>query len=482
MLRTTMTIARSTLDAKAGDQAMHLMPRARNARGHLLLHFTQNGAYGPQGDELLVLERGEGCHVIDSRGRRYLDAMSSLFCAQIGYSYGPEMAAAATTQLERLPFATNWAAAHPAAIELAERLAARAPDGIEHVFFTSGGSESVEAAWKLARLHHLVQGEPQRRKAIARKVAYHGVTLGALALTGVEAFKRPFDPPAIHVRHVSHTGALRRPENGDDLCRVLLDEIESAISEEGPDEIALLIAEPVQNAGGCFTPPDGYWRGLREICDRYGILLVADEVITGCGRLGEWFGIAREGVSPDLITLAKGLTSAHAPMGAVMVGERVARALLAPDQTLLHGITFGGHPVAAAMALRNIEIFARDRVLENVRENERYFAAQLDALRQIPIVGDIRGAGFFWALELVADRDGRPFSGADREQLVRRFLPARLLAAGLIARADDRGEAVLHLAPPLIANRAILDEIVGKVGVVLEEASRHRLSLPKAVA
>ena len=299
------------------------------AHEHLLLHFSRNGAYGAGAPPLLVLDRGEGPYVFDTTGRRYVDGLSSLFCAQIGYSYGAEMAHAATRQLKRLPFNTNWSTAHPPAIELAERLAALAPAGLEKVFFTSGGSESVEVAWKLARQYHLANGEPQRRKAIARRTAYHGVTLGALSFTGVEPMKQPFGPPPIPVTHVSNTNAYRAPDGADDHAfgERLLDEVEQTILAEGPDSIALVIAEPVQNAGGCLTPPEGYWLGLREICDRYGVLLVADEVITGFGRLGEWFGISRYGVSPDLLTIAKGLTSAYAPIGAVLVAEHVAAPL-----------------------------------------------------------------------------------------------------------------------------------------------------------
>jgi adenosylmethionine-8-amino-7-oxononanoate aminotransferase len=453
----------------------------RQAREHLLLHFTRHGDLHPDGADLLLIERGEGIHLIDDAGRRYVDAMSSLFCAQLGYSYGAEIGQVAAEQLERLPFANTWSAAHPAAIELAAKLAELAPPGLGHAFFTCGGSESVEAAWKIARLHHAANGEPQRRKAIARRTAYHGVSLGALALTGVEPYRAAFAPPAIAVRHVSNTNGLRRPEQGAELTTALLDELEQAILEEGPDQIAMLIAEPVQNAGGCLVPPDGYWPGLRALCDRYGILLCADEIITGCGRLGEWFGGPRYGAEPDLVTLAKGLTAAHAPLGAVLVADRVADGFYAADRTLLHGLTFGSHPLPVAIALRTIEIFARDRVLENVRANEAHLQAQLDALRALPIVGDVRGAGYFWGIELVAGEGLAPFDAAQREELLRRFLPAELLRAGLIARGDDRGDTMLHLAPPLVATRAELDDIAGRVGDVLAAAGRH-MGVPATAA
>ncbi len=445
----------------------------RAAHEHLLLHFTRNGAFGPGGRELPVFERGDGPYVFDTHGRRYLDALSSLFCAQIGYSYGLEMAEVASDQLQRLAFNTNWGTAHPPSIELAERLAGLAPPGIQHVFFTSGGSEAVETAWKLVCQYHLARGEGQRTRAIARRNAYHGVTLGALSFTGVPGFKEPFGRPAIDVVHVSNTNRFRRDVSDAQLTRELLDEIEQTIVGEGPETFALLIAEPVQNAGGCLVPPEGYWAGLREICDRYGILLMADEVITGCGRLGSWFGVTRYGATPDLISIAKGITSAYAPMGAVLVGDRVADAFYEDNRTLLHGITFGGHPLSAAIALKNIEIFERDRVLENVREQEPYLRTRMAELARLPIVGDVRGAGFFWALELVPDGAQGRFDAEQREELLRRYLPGKLLEAGIIARGDDRGDTVLQVAPPLISDAQIIDEMIERLADVLDGVAGH---------
>jgi adenosylmethionine-8-amino-7-oxononanoate aminotransferase len=451
-------------------------PLGQAARDHLLLHFSRNG----NPDPLLVLERGEGPYVFDTQGNRYLDGLSSLFCAQLGYSYGEEMAHVAGGQLQELAFSTVWGAAHPSAIELAETLSELMPGDLDHVFFTGGGSESVESAWKLVRQYHVAGGEPQRTKAIARDVAYHGVTLGALALTGVPRYKEPFGAPAFPVRHVSNTNAFRAPDGNDEdaFCRRLLSEIEQTILEEGPDTVAMIIAEPVQNAGGCLVPPAGYWPGLREIADRYGILLVSDEVICGFGRLGEWLGVERYGVVPDLATTAKGLTSAYAPMGAVMVSGRVAEPLYEADRTLLHGITFAGHPLCSAIAVRNLEIFRREGILQNVRDQEPYLQARLHELRELPIVGDVRGAGFFWAIELVADAENTRLTADERERLLRGFLPGRLLEAGLIARPDDRGDAVLHIAPPLIADRAVIDELVGSLGDVLADAGTELRRVP----
>jgi adenosylmethionine-8-amino-7-oxononanoate aminotransferase len=450
------------------------------AHEHLLMHFTRNGAFGPGRKPVLVLERGEGPYVFDTHGNRYFDALSALFCSQLGYSYGEEMTAAAMKQMARLPFATTWGMAHPAAVELSERLSELAPAGLGHVFFTGGGAESVESAWKIARLHHLATGGERRTKAIARRIAYHGATLGALALTGVDGYKAPFGSPAIHTRHVSPTNRFRLAEDerfadvvDDDaaFAKALLDEIEEVILEEGPETIAVFIAEPVQNAGGCFVPPDGYWPGLRALADRYGFLLIADEVITAFGRLGEWFGSTRVGAQPDLITTAKGITSAYAPMGAVFASDRVV-APLYEDQmrSLLHGITFAGHPLCAAISLKNLEIFERDRVFENVRGLESHLEQRLRGLGELPIVGDVRGAGFFWAVELVGDETRRRFDAQERERLLRGFLPGRLLKAGMIARPDDRGDAVVQLAPPLISTASQLDEMVDGLAQALVEA------------
>ena len=435
------------------------------------MHFSRNGAFGPGGSELLVLERGEGAYVFDTNGNRYVDALSSLYCAQIGYSFGEEMGAVAAQQLQQLAFNTLWGTAHPPALELAERLAGLAPDPINKVFFTSGGSESVEAAWKLARQYHVFNGEPQRLKAIARKIAYHGVTLGALSLTGVPAYKDVFGPPAIQTRHVSNTNPFRSPLQGEELTAQLLAEMEQAIVEQGPDTVAVIVAEPVQNAGGCFVPPPGYWPGLRQLADKYGILLHADEVITGFGRIGEWFAVERYGATPDLITVAKGLTSAYAPMGAVLVSDKVADPFYEQKRTLLHGITFGGHPLCAAIALKNLEIFEREGVIDNVNAHETGLEARLQTLKdEFTIVGDVRGAGFFWALEFVKDEAGTRLDADERERLLRGYMPQAMLDAGLIARADDRGDAVMQIAPPLISDDEVLDEIVQKMHTVLRGA------------
>ncbi|MFI9742784.1 aspartate aminotransferase family protein [Streptomyces sp. NPDC052494] len=454
----------------------HDADRLREAAGkHLLLHFGQH-ANLRNGQGMFLPDRADGVYVYDATGTRYIDGLSALFCAQLGYSYGPEFAKTAEQQLNRLPFSTLWNTAHPAAIELAERLAALAPDGINRVFFTSGGSESVESAWKLARMYHVAQGQPQRTKAIARRTAYHGLTMGALALTGIPALKEPFGEPAFEVTHAPNTNRYRTTDTDEDaFTRRLLAETEAAVLEAGPENVAMLIAEPVQNSGGCLTPPAGYWAGLRAMADKYGFLLVADEVITGFGRIGEYFAVTKYGAVPDMITTAKGLTSSYATLGAVLVSDKVSAPFFNDGVTLLHGLTFAGHPVATATALTNLDIFERDGVLDNVRGLTGHLHKRLAELTELSIVGDVRGDGFFWALELVAGADGRRFTTDRQNELVKQFLPARMRALGLLARADDRGDPVVQIAPPLIATRDELDHIVDLLGQALTDADRHFL-------
>jgi adenosylmethionine-8-amino-7-oxononanoate aminotransferase len=440
------------------------------ARDHLWLHFTRMGGYREA--EVPIIVRGEGCHLYDLAGNRYLDALAGLFAVQIGYSHGDEMGRAAHEQMRELPFYTNWSYAHPRAIELAHEIARLTPGDLNRVFFVSGGSEAVESAWKLARQYHMARGE-RRWKAVSRRTAYHGTTLGALSINGIPALRAPFEPLVPDVIHVRNTNRFHRPpeETEEQFTAFLLDDLESAIVQAGPETVAMVIMEPVQNAGGSFMPPAGYWRGVRDICDRYGILLCADEVITAFGRIGEWFGSTKFDIRPDLVTSAKGLSSAYAAIGAVIAADHVVEPFLGDTAMYAHGITFGGHPVQAAVALKNIEIMRRERVVENVQANEERFRTALEQLLDLPIVGDLRGTGYFWALELVKDKETRGgFSHEESESLLRGFLSPRLFERGLICRADDRGDPVVQVSPPLVAGPAEFDELVGILGDVLAEA------------
>ena len=440
------------------------------ARDHLWLHFTRMGGYKEH--EIPVIVRGEGCYLEDSNGKRYLDALAGLFTVQIGYSYGEEVGEAAAAQMRELPFYTNWSYAHPRAIELAAEVARLAPGDLNRLFFVSGGSEAIEAAWKLARQYHQARGE-RRWKAVSRRTAYHGTTMGALSINGIAALRAPFEPLVPDVIHVRNTNRYHRPpeETEEEFTAFLLDDLESAIVAEGPGTVALVVMEPVQNAGGSLTPPAGYWQGVREICDRYGVLLCADEVITAFGRLGAWFGSELYDIRPDIVTCAKGLSSAYASIGAVIAADHVVEPFLGEKEMYAHGITFGGHPVQCAIALKNLEIMQREKIVERVVENENAFRAALEQLLDLPIVGDLRGRGYFWALELVRDKETRAgFSDEESESLLRDFLSPRFFEKGLICRSDDRGDPVVQISPPLIAGQAEFDEIAGILGDVLAEA------------
>jgi adenosylmethionine-8-amino-7-oxononanoate aminotransferase len=440
------------------------------ARDHLWLHFTRMSGYVD--GEIPIIVRGDGCYLEDIKGKRYLDALAGLFAVNIGYGFGEEIGEAAAAQLRELPFYTNWSYAHPRAIELAAEVAGVAPGDLNRVFFVSGGSEAVESAWKLARQYHAARGE-RRWKAVARRVAYHGTTMGALSINGIASLRSPFEPLVPDAIHVRNTNRYHRPpeETESEFTAFLLDDLEEAILQADPGTVAMVIMEPVQNAGGSFTPPEGYWTGVREICDRYGILLCADEVITAFGRLGHWFASERYDIRPDIITSAKGLSSAHAAIGAVIARDAVMEPFLTGDSMYSHGITFGGHPVMAAIALKNIEIMKRERIVEHVAAEQDAFRATLAQLLDLPIAGDLRGTGFFYALELVKDKDTREtFTDDECESLLRGFLSPRLFEAGLICRADDRGDPVVQISPPLVAEQQQFDEIVSILGDVLEEA------------
>jgi adenosylmethionine-8-amino-7-oxononanoate aminotransferase len=476
------------------------------AKEHLWMHFTRMGGF--EVADVPIIVRGDGCHLEDSSGRRYIDALAGLFSVNIGYSFGDEIGQAAHEQMRELPFYTNWSYAHPRAIELAAEVASLAPGDLNRVFFCSGGSEAVESAWKLARQFYAARGEkqqqhglvtpgaragaqepevdhdaivasagspPRRYKAIARNIAYHGTTMGALSINGIPAIRTPFEPLVSEVRHVSNTNRYHRPpdETEAEFTRFLLDELEQAILSMGPETVCLVHMEPVQNAGGCFTPPEGYWAGVREICDRYDILLSADEVITAFGRVGHWFGSERYDIRPDLATIAKGLSSSYAAIGGVVATDRVMEAFMGETSMFSHGITFGGHPVMCAIALKNIEIMKRERIVESVRENEDAFRSTLAQLLDIPIVGDVRGTGYFWAIELVKDKDTREtFSDEEGERLLRGYLSTALWDAGMICRADDRGDPVIQISPPLVAGQAEFDEITSILGDVLSKGAK----------
>jgi len=427
----------------------------QQAMDHLWLHFAQVPTQGP-----IVIERGDGCYLWDSDGNKYLDALAGLFVTEIGHGRS-DLANAASKQAETMAFFPVWGMAHPPAAALAAKLAELSPGDMDRVFFTSGGSEAVESAWKLARQYFLAKGEPERMRVISRKTAYHGTTLGALSITSIPPIRAPFEPMLNGlVTHVSTTDQLHC-DRCDGPCDLhAADEIEEAILALGPETVAAVFLEPVQNSGGCFTPMDGYWQRVREICDKYGVLLVSDEVICAFGRLGTWFGGQKFDYVPDMITFAKGATSGYAPLGGVITRPHIADAIRATDDIFWHGITFGGHPVSCAVALANIEAMEAEGIVEHAARHEGEFRAKLETLLDHPIAAEVRGTGYFYAVELMKDPEQMvAFTPEEAADLVGRLKP-KLLEKGMIARADGRGAPILQYSPPLIAGPAEFEEIV----------------------
>jgi adenosylmethionine-8-amino-7-oxononanoate aminotransferase len=444
-----------------------------DAKRHLWMHFTRHAGYATS--DIPVMVRGEGAYVWDAKGKRYNDGLSGLFVVQVGHGRR-ELAEAAAAQASTLEYFPIWSYAHPPAIELAAKLASLAPGDLNRVFFTTGGAEAVESAWKLARQYFRVTGRPDKFKIISRNIAYHGTSLGALAITGVPAMRQPYEPLTPGAFHVANTYRYRCAfcENEPACNLQCANDIERMIQMEGPDSVAAVIVEPVQNAGGCITPPDGYFQRVREICDRYDVLMISDEVICAYGRLGTMFGAQRFDYLPDIITSAKGLSSGYSPIGAMICRDFLAEPFVSGENIYLHGFTFAGHPVSCAVALRNLQIFEDEDVLGNVRRHEGYFRQILEDMRDIPIVGDVRGVGYFQAIELVRDQETKAgFTPEEQDALLRDYLSPALFDAGLVCRADDRGEPVVQLAPPLICTEQQFDEMGDKLRTVLTEAARR---------
>ena len=437
---------------------------------HLWGHFTNLSAIQRQG--LPIIDHGDGAYVYDTNGKRYLDGLSGLFTVNVGHGRR-ELAQAAAQQSEKLGYFPLWSFGHEPGIRLAAKLASLAPGDLNRVFFTAGGGEAVESAWKLAVQYFTNIGQPHRRKVISRYYAYHGTSLGALSITGIPAIREPFEPLFSWAVKVPNTSQYRCGMCAEqNACSLdCADEVERTILREGPETVAMVVMEPVQNTGGALVPPPGYWKRIREICDKYQILLVSDEVICGFGRLGYWFGCERFEYQPDMITFAKGVTSGYAPLGGVIVSDRLAAPFLEGEAAVfLHGLTFGGHPVSCAVALANIEVMEREDLLGNVRRNEAIFDEVMEGLRDLPFVGDVRGCGYFRVVELVKDKATRQsFTDDECNWLLRDQLSPHIYNAGLICRADDRADPVLVLSPTLMCG----EEELRFIGKVLADALNH---------
>jgi adenosylmethionine-8-amino-7-oxononanoate aminotransferase len=461
----------SSQDVRPLADAAPASSLAVSARDHLWMHFTRMSTYATSSVPVIV--RGEGPYIYDDKGKRYLDGLAGLFVVQAGHGR-EELAEAAAKQAKDLAFFPLWSYAHPKAVELAERLAHLAPGDLNRIFFTTGGGEAVESAWKVAKQYFKLTGKPLKHKVISRAIAYHGTPQGALSITGIPAAKAMFEPLVPGAHKVPNTNFYRAPEHGDDLEAFGLwgaNRIEEAIEFEGPETVAAVFLEPVQNSGGCFPPPPGYFARVREICDKHDVLLVSDEVICAFGRLGHYFGSQRFGYQPDIITCAKGMTSGYSPIGAMITSDRIMEPFLHGDTTFAHGYTFGGHPVSSAVALANLDIFEREGLNQHVLDNTGAFRRTLEQLTDLPIVGDVRGDGYFFGIELVKDKATREtFDDDESERLLRGFLSKALFDAGLYCRADDRGDPVIQLSPPLVCDQSHFDEMEQILRSVLTEA------------
>jgi adenosylmethionine-8-amino-7-oxononanoate aminotransferase len=389
-------------------------PYGEAARDHLWMHFTRHSVFEPTdagglGGTVPIITRGDGWTVWDDKGKAYIDALAGLFVVQAGHGR-EELAEAAARQAKELAFFPLWSYAHPQAIDLAERLAGYAPGDLNRVFFTTGGGEAVESAWKLAKQYFRLTGRPGKYKVISRSIAYHGTTQGALSITGIPAAKQMFEPLVPGAHKVPNTNIYRAAEHLRD------------------DEKAF-------------------------------------------GRLGHYFGADRFGYQPDIITCAKGMTSGYSPIGAMIATDRIMEPFLQGHNSFAHGYTFGGHPVSAAVALANLDIFEREKLNEHVRDTTGDFRRTLEKLNDLPIVGDVRGDGFFFGIEMVKDKATREtFDDDESERLLRGFLSKALFEAGLYCRADDRGDPVIQLSPPLVCDQSHFDEMEQILRSVLTEA------------
>ena len=451
-------------------------PIQQKAKDHLWMHFTRQSGM-EEGKGVPVIVRGEGHHIYDDKGNKYFDGLSGLFVVQVGHGR-ERLAEVAKKQAEELAFFPLWSYAHPKAVELADRLADYAPGDLNRVFFTTGGGEAVESAFKLAKQYWKLMGRPTKHKVISRYVAYHGTPQGALAITGIPAMKEMYEPLTPGGFRVPNTNYYRAEEMGfpggteEEFGIWAANRIEEMIEFEGPETVAAVFLEPVQNSGGCFPPPPGYFQRVREICDKHDVLLVSDEVICAFGRIGEMFACNAFDYVPDIITCAKGMTSGYSPIGAMIASDKLYEPFKSGTTAFYHGYTFGGHPVSAAVALKNLDIFEEEKINEHVRENSPKFRAALERLLDLPIVGDVRGAGYFFGIELVKNKETKEtFNDEESEVLLRGFLSKALFDAGLYCRADDRGDPVIQLAPPLTIGEKEFDEIEGILRRVLTEAS-----------
>jgi putrescine aminotransferase len=440
-------------------------------RAHYLHPFTDYRDLGRKGSRIIT--RAEGVYLWDSTGHKILDGMAGLWCVNVGYGR-EELIEAAQRQMRELPYYNSFfQCTHPPAIELSRVLTELSPPQFNHVFFTGSGSESNDTVLRLVRYYWQLRGQPGRQVIISRVNAYHGSTVAGASLGGMKPMHRQGGLPIPGIEHIEqpyffgYRGDLSEAEFGVESARAL----EKKIHEIGVDNVAAFIAEPIQGAGGVIIPPDTYWPEIQRICDEYGILLVADEVICAFGRLGRWFGSERYGIRPDLMSIAKGMTSGYLPMGGVLVGDRVADIVINEGEEFFHGFTYSGHPTCCAVALANISLLKRDRLIEKVRdETGPYLSERWAALADHPLVGETRSRGLVGALELVRDKATRErFAPLGRVGTVCRDL---CVENGLVMRAV--GDTMI-ISPPLVIDKSQIDELVDLARRSLDLTAEHVL-------
>jgi 4-aminobutyrate--pyruvate transaminase len=449
-----------------------LSPDQRRDIAHLIHPYTDLNAFREEG--ALIMTRGEGCYVFDDQGKRYLEGMAGLWCTSLGFSES-RLVDAALRQFQTLPYYHCFnQRGHLVGIRLAEKLAAIAPNGLKHALFSNSGSEANDAAIKLVWYYHNAIGKPQKKKIIARRQSYHGVTVAAASLTGQAPVQADFDLPIPNILHTESPSHYHNGKPGESLEAFtdrIVESLERLILEEGPETIAAFIAEPVTGASGVLVPPPGYYARVQEILARYEVLFIADEVITGFGRTGRLFGSETYDLRPDLLTVAKGLSSAYQPISAVLVSDAISEALYAQSHKLggfFHGVTYAAHPVAAAVALETLNIYEERDIVGHVARVSPRFLERLHALDAHPLVAETRGVGLIAAIEIAADKARRqPFAPELR-------VPTRVqdtsIANGLIVRAC--GNAIA-LCPPLIITEEQIDTLFDALKNTLDETAAH---------
>ncbi|HUG16176.1 MAG TPA: aspartate aminotransferase family protein [Thermomicrobiales bacterium] len=418
---------------------------------HPVTNLHQHAKTGP-----LVLTRGEGSRIWDSDGKRYIDGFAGLWNVNVGHGRAA-LADAASDQINTLAFApTFFGLATPPAIQLAAKLATMYPGSVNHFQFTSGGAESNETAIKIARYFWSIQGKPDKVKILSRMQGYHGIAMGALSATGIPAYWQHFGPRPGGFIHLAAPYAYRNADGPDEDAFVdsLVAELEQTLASEGAGTIAAMIGEPVQGAGGVVVPPESYWGRVADVLKANDVLLIADEVITGFGRTGTMFGVQQYEIEPDIVSIAKGITSGYVPLGAVGISDRIYEQMIEPDHMFMHGFTYSGHPVACAVALANIEIIEQEDLPSNAGEQGAYLLDRLRELLPHQNVGEVRGKGLMMIVEVVDNKDTK--AKFDPTLNIGGKLQAATRERGLIVRCSNDGIAI---APPLILTRAEADQI-----------------------